>query len=380
MRTAALLAAALISFGCGKPDGPPLRVGYFHGGRTALLMRAYEKRGFEKNGLLVEFYSRDLRGDDYALVPPSIPDFNQRGTEVVGKVRGTELIEGLLAGKFDLAMVGESSFIAAAYAGKPVVALAELGHDVRGKSGHVFMMRKGLAAQRPSDLAGRILVSRRAGAGDAVFLKEYLETAGVDLKTGIRQLPALPRTLEEKAALPRGKVLVADQVLEDDMKRGIDDGIVDGGYFHLMSVPGLIDRFDLVSPLHEWSDPELSQALLVCRKDALPAQRARFVAFLEAYIRRIRYEYGLSRQERTKPRGKGLQMATDFRGLNYPQYDIPPVVEAPLLRETARLLRKHGFIGSRALRVEDFIDNSLVEEALADLGIRDPSAIRRPEF
>lgn len=380
MRAAALLAAALMSFGCGRPDGPPLRVGYFHGGRTALLMRAHEKRGFEKSGLRVEFYSRDLRGDDYALVPPSIPDFNRRGTEIVGKVRGTELLEALLAGRIDLAMVGESSFVAAAYAGQPIVAIAELGHDVRGKSGHVFMMRKGLAARRPRDLAGRILVSRRAGAGDAVFLKEYLEKAGVDLKTGIRQLPALPRTPEEKAALPRGKVLVADQVLEDDMKRGIDDGIVDGGYFHLMSVPGLIDRFDLVSPLHEWSDPELSQALLVCRKDALPAQRARFVAFLETYIRRIRYEYGLSRRERTKPRGKGLQMAADFRGLNYPQYDIPPVVEAPLLRETARLLRKHGFIGSRALRMEDFIDNSLVAEALAGLGIRDPSAIPRPEF
>jgi hypothetical protein len=380
VRSAALLAVAVLGFGCRRPDGPPLRVGYFHGGRTALLMRAYEKGEFRRRGLLVEFYSRDLRGTDYTLVPPSIRDFNRRGTEVVGKVRGTELIEGLMAGRFDLAMVGESSFLAAVHAGLPVAAIAELGHDVRGRAGHVFMLRKGLPAKGPGDYAGRVLVSRRAGAGDAIFLKEYLEHAGVDLKTGILQLPALPRSPAEKAVLPKDKVLVADQVLEDDMKAGIDNGVVDGGYFHLMSVPGLIARFDLIAPLHEWGDPELSQALLVCRRQDLPGQRERFVRFLEAYISRIRREYGLSHRERTKPRGKGLQMATDFQGLNYPQYDIPPLVEPDLLRTTARLLRKHGFIDGRPLRLDEAVDNSLVEAAMENLGIRAPAAIRRPEF
>jgi hypothetical protein len=77
----------------------------------------------------------------------------------------------------------------------------------------------------------------------------------------------------------------------------------------------------------------------------------------------------LSREERIKPGEKGLQMAADIFGLDYPQYDLPPVVHAGLLRETARLMRKHGFIDRRDLRLEDFIDNSLVQEAMERTGL-----------
>ncbi|MBI5240644.1 MAG: ABC transporter substrate-binding protein [Elusimicrobia bacterium] len=365
---------------CNRADGKALRVGYFHGGRTALLMRAYERHEFKKRGLRVEFFSRDLRRQDYRLVPPSIRDFNKGGTEIIGKVRGTELIAALLEGKFDLAMVGESSFVAAIHDGKPIVAIAELGHDVKGHSGHVFLMRKGLRAKQPRDYLGKVLVSRRAGAGDSISLKEYLEQAGVDLQAAVLQLPALPRSLAEKSALPKNKVLIADQVLEDEMKAGIANGVIDGGYFHLMSVPGMIGAFDIIRPLHEWSNPELSQALLVCRKSALAEDRERLIAFLEVYIRRIRYEHGLDYRERTKPGGKGLQMAANIFGLNYPQYDIPPTVDSALLRETARLLRKHGVIDSQDFPLRDFIDNSLILQAMENAGLGGKAAPPRPAF
>lgn len=359
-----LSAVSLCVPACRRDDRAILKVGYFHGGRTALLMRAHDRREFKKNGLLVEFYSRDLRTEAYKRIPPSIRDFNKGGTAIVGKVRGTELIDAMLEGKFDLATVGESSFVSAIHEGKPIIAIAELGHDVKGRSGHVFLMRKGLRTARPRDYFGKIIVSRRAGAGDSIFLKEYLEQAGIRLKTDIVQLKELPRTLIEKRALPKDKVLIADQVLEDDMKAALSNGVIDGGYFHLMSVPGMAAEFDIVRPLHEWSNPELSHALLVCRKDSLPSDRERLIAFLEVYIRRIRYEHGLSPEERTRPREKGLQMAADIFGLDYPQYDIPPTVHADLLRETSRLLRKHGFIDGRDIRPEDFIDNGLVQEAM----------------
>ncbi|OGS35583.1 MAG: hypothetical protein A2506_12380 [Elusimicrobia bacterium RIFOXYD12_FULL_66_9] len=42
---------------------------------------------------------------------------------------------------------------------------------------------------------------------------------------------------------------------------------------------------------------------------------------------------------------------------------------ALLAKETARLMRKHGFIARKTLRVEDSIDNSLVREAMERTGL-----------
>ena len=362
-----------------KP-GQPFKIGYFHGGRTALMLRLYESGGFEKKGLKVDYYASPLRGTEYEIIPKSIEKFNEGGTKSIGKTKGTELIDAMLEGKFDLAMVGESSFIYSIYSGKPIVAIAELGHDVKGQAGHAIIMRKGLKTDRPEDYFGKLLVSRRAGPGDAIFLREYLEYAGVNLKTDAVYLDSLPKTLEEKRRLPRNKVIVVEDVYEDDMREGVNNGVIDGGYFHLMSVPKKMDDFNIVKSMDDFANPELSHALLVCTKDFLNANRESLTALLEAYIERIKYEHGLSYEERTRPRDKGLQMAMNLRGLNYPQYDLVPTVSADLLYEVDRLLRKHEFIGEKNLKIDDYVDNNLVIAALKDLNLTEKDDVWRSKY
>lgn len=381
------LSAGLLAFAALMPvsaaekkEGGPVRIGYFHGGRTALMLRLYETDGFRKKGLNVEYYAKTLRGNEYTKVPESIEEFNEGGTDDVGKSKGTELIDMMLAGKFDLAMVGESSFIFSIYAGKPIVAIAELGHDVNGQAGHVFLMRKGLKTDKPADYFGKVLVSRRAGPGDAIFLREYLEHAGVNLKTQVLHLDALPGTPAEKELLPRDKAIVVEDVFEDDMRKGVRNGVIDGGYFHLMGVPKKMNEFDLVKSLDDFGNPELSHALLVCTRDFLNANRGTLTTLLEAYIERIKYEHGLSYEERTRPQAKGLQMAMDFRGLNYPQYDLVPTVSAGLLYEVDKLLKKHGFIGKKTVKIETYVDNALVTAALKNLNLTEKDDLRPSKY
>lgn len=358
----------------------PIRIGYFHGGRTALMMRAYENHEFERNGLNVKFYSKRLYDKNYSLVPKSITEFNSEGEGTVGKAKGTELIDGIIKGKFDLAMVGESSFVFCIYADKPIVAIAELGHDVKNQSGHVFLLRKNLKVNAPEDYLGKILVSRRAGPGDSIFLKEYLENEGINLKKDILQLHKLPSNLKEKEALPKDKVTIVDDLYEDVMERGIKNGVIDGGYFHLMSVPNMLGSFDIIRPLQNWSNPELSHALLVCSKEFLRENRDRLIALLEVYIKRIKYEHSLSYGERTKEGGKGQQIAANIFGLNYPQYDIIPTVNIDLLNEVARLLRKYKFIGENNVKIDKFVDNGLVLKAVENLGITEKDDYRKSEY
>lgn len=365
-----------------KNEEAPIRVGYFHGGRTALLMRAYENNEFDAAGLKVDFYSRGLREENYALVPKSIIEFHKEGGEgIVGKVRGTELIDGVMDGHFDLAMVGESSFIYAVHDGKPIVGIAELGHDVKGHSGHVFLMRNGIKIEKPQDYLGKLLVSRRAGPGDAIFMKEFLEKEGINLERDILQLKHLPSTIKEKGKLPKNKVIIVDDLMEDVMDVGIANGVIDGGYFHLMSFEGHPDGpFYLIQPLHYWANPELSMALLVCRKDFLEENRPRLVKFMEAYIKRIKYEHGLTYEERTRKRPKGLQMAANVRGLNYPQYDLIPTLSPGLLNEIIFLLRKYKYIDKKNISIDDFIDNSLVLKAAKNLGVRQEDDYWQSEY
>jgi len=334
-----------------------------------LMLRAYENGEFDKNGVAVEFYSKRLYENKYKLIPKSIQEFNRGGKGKAGAVTGTEFMEEVMNDQFDLAVVGESSFIRAVYEGQPVVAIAELGHDVRGHSGHVFAMRKGLKADKPSDFLGKVLISRRAGFSDSVFLRELLEKEGINTEKQILQLDALPSTLKEKQRLPKNKVIIVDNLFEDKMQEGMDLGIIDGGYFHLMAFSKITGSFEIIHPMHYWADPELSHALLVCRKEFLENNKERLTAFLEVYIKRIQYEHSLSYEERTRKQPKGLQMAINLDGLNYPQYDIVPVVNTDLLDKVVDLLKKYKYINNKKIEIGNFVDNSLVYAALKDLGI-----------
>jgi len=344
-------------------------------------MRAYANNEFEKAGLPVEFYTAKFRSKEYKLIPRSITRFNEEsgGSFYAGKIRGTELTDGIIDDKLDMAMIGEGSFLEALYAGKPLVAIAELGHDVKEHSGHVLIIRNGIKVKSPKDLLGKILVSRRAGPGDAAFLKAFLDKFGVDIKKDILQLSSakLPKNLEEKKKLPKDKVIVVDDLYEDLRDKGTTNGVIDGGYFHLQSLEDdwISRNFYLLQPLHAWADPELSHALLVCHKDYLRNNRQRLIKLIEVYIKRVKYEHSLSYEERTNtsynnPRiDRGLKMACNIQGLNYPQYDLIPTVSVELLYGVQRLLIKYGDFKEKNIQMGDFVDNSLVYAALKYLGI-----------
>jgi len=365
----------------------PIRIGYFHGGRTALLMRAYSNKEFDAAGLPVEFYATKLRSDKYELIPKSITRFNQEsgGEFYAGKARGTELTDAIMAGKMDLAMVGESSFLESMYAGKPIVAIAELGHDVKGHSGHVMLMRDNIEIKSPGDFLGKILVSRRAGPGDGAFMRAFLDKCGVDIKKDILQLSntSLPKNLMEKRKLPKNKIIVIDDMYEDVMRKGLENGIIDGGYFHLMFLEG--PRFvglHLLQPLHAWANPELSHALLVCHKDFLRKNQNRLIKLIEVYIKRIKYEHSLSYEERTNPpdKTKGFKMACNISGLNYPQYDLIPTTSVELLYDVQKLLIRYSTFRKKKLKIENFVDNSLVLKAAENLGITEKDDYWQSEY
>ncbi|MAE71434.1 MAG: hypothetical protein CME06_13325 [Gemmatimonadetes bacterium] len=373
------LAMTLAPFaGCGAPT-PPVRIGYFHGGRTQLLARIHNDYEFAAAGVEVKMWSRDLNAEEFELMPHSIREFNAPGTDIVGKVRGTELIEHLLRDEYDLTTPGESSFIMAMRQGLPVVAIAELGHDVRNQSGHVIMMRNGMPADHPGDYFGQVLVSRRAGPGDSIMLKEYLERIGVNLEEDIVQLDALPRDVASKDLLPNDFIYIVDQLYEPQWAIGTHNCVIDGGYFHLMGVPAKIKKFWIVAALQDWVDPELSHALIVSTPEYVAANRERLIRLMETYILRIKAEHALSYEERTRRDEKGIQMAMDYYGLNLPQYDIVPTVSVELLTMMARLLRKYGFI-EEEIDVASFVDNSLVLEALENLDISEEDDYWGSEF
>jgi ABC-type nitrate/sulfonate/bicarbonate transport system substrate-binding protein len=347
----------------------PIRIGYFDGGRTALLIRAYRNKEFAAAGLPVGLYSTKLRSDQYELL---MPDSKKQLYD--GKARGTELTDAILAGIVDLALIGESSFIESMYAGKPIVAIAELGHDVKEQSGHVLLLRIGIGIKSPKDLLGKVLVSRRAGPGDGAFLKSFLDKSGVDIKKDILQLSntSLPKNLNEKKKLPKDKIIVIDDLYEDEMEAGIANGVIDGGYFHLVTLVHYPKGpFYLYAPLESWADPELSHAVLVCRKDYLKKHTPDLIKLIEVYIKRIKYEHSLTYEERTyfPPSGEGFPMATNTYGLNYPQYDLIPTVNADLLYGMQKLLVKYSALGYKKIKIEDFIDNSLVLQAAKNLCI-----------
>jgi ABC-type nitrate/sulfonate/bicarbonate transport system substrate-binding protein len=349
-------------------EHPPLRIGYFHGGRTSILMRAYERGVFKSANVDIEIYSKGLRDEDYHVLPPSIVEYMDKG-RWMGKATGVELIDGIFAGQFDVATVGEASFIEAISKGKPVVAIAELGHDVKNQSGHAFLVRKGIQLSKPQDYWGKVFIARRAGPMDLAILKEYFQFIGIDLEKEVIEVSELPRDLQAKAQLPKDKVIIVSQVFEDDLDQGVSNGVIDGGYFHLKEFQDNRRRLDLIRPLHDWMNPELSHSLLVCHPDYLAAHADQLVAFLEVYIKEVKYEHSLSYDERTKKGPKGVRMAVNFFGLNYPQYDLIPLVDLELLKEVKDLLVEHHLLDNHEVDIERFIDNRIVEKAAKNLGL-----------
>ena len=320
-----------------------VRIAYFHGGRTMLLYRALINDDFEKEGVSVQLVTKGLRETEYDVVPKNYEEI--KNDKLFGKARGTELLQEVADGRFEGATPGESSFIEYVTKGLPLVAVAELGHDTRDKPGHAIVFRTDSKINSPEDVRGKTLASRRAGHGDAAFLKEYLHSIG----------------------LTENVVTINEQVDDDELNQGIKKGAFDGGFFHLMTIESVIEDGGpiYVEQKFTWVNPELSHALLVFHKDFVRDHPDEVEKIIRAYMKRVRYEHSLPQEMRLQDPGegfqKGLQMAKDFQGMDLPQYDELPTVSVELLAEMQDLLIKHGYIDTK-VDLAPYIDNSFVEK------------------
>jgi len=326
-----------------------VRIGYFHGGRTMLLYRAYINNEFENEGTAINLITKNLHKSNYYAIPKSFEEI--KGIKQFGKVRGTELIQGVIDGNFDGATPGESSFIEAVIKGAPIVAVAMLGHDTKEKPGHAILFRKEITINSSKDIKGKILGSRRAGEGDLMLIKEFLQQEGIDHEKDVK---------------------IISQVEDDKLANSIIEKTIDGGYYHLMAVESLVKSGDAyIYRKFDWVNPELSQALLVFHKDFVKKHPEQIKKIIVTYMKRIKYEHSLSKEERLKDPGKGiqkgLQMEKDFEGMNLPQYNELPLVRVDLLEEMQDLLFKHGAIDKKA-DLSAFIDNRFVEEVYREMG------------
>lgn len=327
----------IFSYGKKRLSENTIRIGYFHGGRTMLLFRAYINGELKFNNAHVDLYTKDLNGGNYYLISSKPSDITNNYE--FGKVRGGELIDEMVSGKLDGATVGESSYIKAVSEGKPIIAVAILGHDTREAPAHAILIRKGLKIGKPQDLEGKVLVTRRAGDGDATFLREFLTQSGLD---------------------PEKDVKLVEQVDDNLWLQGIKNGSFDGGYFHEMAVRPLVESGDAyIYRRLDWVDPEMSQALLVFNTDFIKEHPSEVLEVIRAYMLRIKYEQSLPGEVRLQYIN-GMQMADNFQGMNLPQYSNPPAVSLDLLNSMQNLLIKQKVLSTK-VNLVDNVDNSFVE-------------------
>lgn len=326
-------------------ENKAVRIGYFHGGRIHLFYRAYINGYFEREKADVLLITKTLRKDELYDVPKTYAEFQAREQKDkhFGRMTGTEIVSEMEKGNLDGGTIGEASFIEAISAGKPIVAVAALGHDTKEKPGHAFVLRKGLVVKKPSDLKGKTFTSRRSGPVDAMLTREFILSEGLKLSD----------------------VKIIDNMYDDELYERLADGTVDGGYHHLHWVRKFVKNgVGYVYRKLDWVNPEASLAVLVFNKAFLKDNREAAQKIVNAYVKRIKYEHGLTEGERRKPQEFGLQMVNyDVEGMNIPQYDLPPVIRVELLSLIQDLMSKHGFIKKKA-DIERFIDRGFVDKAM----------------
>jgi hypothetical protein len=328
----------------------PIRIGYFHGGRSVMIYRTHAFGYFGREQANVELHTKWLNEDRIFKIPDDHDEAEavRGGRKFFGKIDGMEILQRMMNGEFDGGTVGESSFLSYAGRGAPIVAVAMLGHDVRGEGGKGIVFRKDVVIRSPADLKGKTLVSRRAGPGDAIFLREFLASVGMASDKSIK---------------------IMDDLDEDEVVSLLEQGKIDGGLYHLLSLKNIIEERKsayLYRPM-DWMNPELSHSLLVFRKDVVAQRPDRVERIVRAYMRRIQFERALPPEARESTRdSKSLMMELRFQGMSIPSYDFPPLVRLDLLEEMHRLLVKYHFsAGHPDLR--NHIDNSFVEKAMHHL-------------
>lgn len=191
---AVLIALLLIAFFAAKPkkEEPSvdkIRIGYNTESLTnASVIVAYEKKYFEKNGLL---------------------------TEMVPLKGGKEVRQALAAGQVDIGLGGFTNFMTAMAAGAPMKFIA-----ASASSPSYVFVRPGENVNKIQDLYGKTICSGAAGINDIIF-RIVMEKEGINVEkmkfVDIERELQVPALMEKKAM---DAVVVSDQDTEMLLKAG----------------------------------------------------------------------------------------------------------------------------------------------------------------
>ncbi len=321
---AALLLFTVAAAGAPAPDAAPdasapVRIGYFHGGRTNMIYRAYVHGCFDAAGANVRLFSKKLHAREFE---PLAPDAWLESGMGEAKVSGVQLVDKIASGEFDGGTIGEASFLDAVKRGLPIVAVALLGHQTKGRPGHAIILRRGVTITTPADFKSKTLISRRAGPMDEALLRAFVISLGLD---------------------PDKDVHILSQVNEDDSVALLASGKADGGFYHLLLGKLVVQRGlgRIYRPM-DWANPEILQALLVFNAQFAKDHPEKVQSVVDGYVARIAYEHSLPEAKRDRSGMTGMMMEEDFRGLSIPTYDDVPRVRPELLREAQALLTSAG--------------------------------------
>ena len=331
----------------------PVKIGYFFGGKSYSLFRAYANDYFTREGVNIDFYSQYMLRAGFHKVPNTCEELrgkkrNAGGKKTYfGKLTGTEIITAVEQGFFEGGTSGESSFLMAVNYGSPIVAVAMLGKGEAERPDKGILIRKGVLIERPEDFKGKTLIARRAGESDSVFLKEFIEDIG----------------------LVSGRdVTVMEQVSEDKIEGLMRDKKVDGGLFHIDTLKKTVAKdLGYVYRKMDWLSPELSQGLLVFRKDFVKSNPEVVSRIVRAYMKSLKDESSVPEQDRIPDRRNDCApFALHFQGMNLPQGSYPPLVRVDMLNTMQRLLLKYHSV-DKEIDLSGFVDNTFVDRAYAEM-------------
>jgi ABC-type nitrate/sulfonate/bicarbonate transport system substrate-binding protein len=329
----------------------PVRIGYFHGGRIHLLWRAYISKYFDDEGVNVEFYSKYLGKEGLYKVPKNFGEMQEKmGTDdeaaYFGKQTGTEIIEAMERGILDGGTVGEFTFVQAVSNNSPIVAVAELGQETAEMPAKAIAMRKDVVINSPEDFKGKTLIASRPRSIDAIILREFIESLGLDAEQDLS---------------------IIYQARHDKQEELLKKKKIHGGLFHLHRLASFVKK-DLIYIYRkmDWLNPEISHSLLVFRKEFVETYPEAVKKIILAYMKRIKYEHNIPPKEKVKEKRFGLQMVLYFQDMNLPQYDYPPLVSQDLLKEVQSLSLKYRFI-DKQVDLTKFINNRFVKEVYGEL-------------
>lgn len=253
-----------------KFSNKPIKIGFSLGWRNHVIYRAYINDYFNNEGIDVKLYTMFSDRDGWYEVPKEHAQVNKIITEtmkvekfgnsVIGLRKfciapAIKIIDAVNKGYLAGGTVGSSAFINALTNGSTIVAVAMLGEESTEKPTKAILVRKDIVIKSPQDFKGKVFVSRKSGHGDGVFLKEFIESIGLD---------------------PKKDVTIIEQVREDELINYLITKKADAVLYHAFDHTVGVDRIEAqgiayIYQVMHWVNPEISHSLLVFRKDFIEA-------------------------------------------------------------------------------------------------------------